>query len=117
MTKERKLAIKMWEGVKEHLPQWYEEDRWDIVDNLRGFKADFCFKNNLHWNCYCWFCQYFRDVCDRCPLKSCDYTEPTTAWARIVDEDTSLEIKLQAVDEIIAALKGEPRPHIEEVKQ
>lgn len=106
MTKERKLAIKMWEGVKKRLPEWYEEDRGDIVDDLKDFKSDFCLTNDLHWNWYCWFCQYTRTECDKCPLKSCDYKEPTTAWARIVNEDTSLETKLQAVDEIIAALKG-----------
>lgn len=113
MTKERRLAIKMWEGVRERLPEWYEDDRI-IVDCLKDFKLDFCFENNLHWQFECWFCQYTRFKCNKCPLRSCDYKEPTTAWARIVNENISLETKLQAVDEIIATLKGESRPHIEE---
>lgn len=107
MTRERKLAIKMWEEVKEHLPQWYEESQWLITFDLKDFKADFCFTNKLHWEFDCWFCQYIYPECDKCPLKSCNFAEPTTAWARIVGENTSLKTKLQAVDEIIAALKGE----------
>lgn len=107
MTYERKLAIQMWEGVKERLPQWYEENQWNIVTDLKNFKADFCFENDLHWRFDCWFCHYIRFDCDKCPLRSCEYTEPTTAWARIVNEQTTLEDKLKACDEIIIALKGD----------
>ena len=106
MTKERKLAIKMWEGVKRLLPEWYEEDPEDIVSYLKYYKSKFCLVNRIHWAYNCWFCQYTRDNCAKCPLKSCDCHDPNTAWARIVSEDTSLETKLQAVDEIIAALGG-----------
>lgn len=107
MTRERKLAIQMWEGVKKQLPEWYKEHPCDIVDFLRYFKANFCDQNGLAWLHNCWLCQYIYDKCDKCPLRSCDYEDPLTAWARIVDEQTTLEVKLQAVDEIIAALKGE----------
>ena len=106
MTRERKLAIKMWEEVKERLPRWYDKDPWSIVLYLKDFKIDFCCMNNLHWRFDCWFCQYIRFECDKCPLRSCNHAVHTTAWARIVNENTSLEIKLQAWDDIIAALKG-----------
>lgn len=102
MTKERKLAIQMWEEVKKQLPGWH----YGIVAALKTLKANFCRQNGLDWKYDCWFCQYFRYNCFKCPLKSCYYTGPT-AWARITNENTSLETKLQAVDEIIAALKGE----------
>lgn len=107
MTRERKLAIKMWEEVKKHLPQWYKENQRLIAPDLQDFKADFCVVNDLHWVLNCWFCQYIFLGCDKCPLKSCNFNEPTNAWARIVNENTSLETKLQACDEIIVALKGE----------
>jgi hypothetical protein len=95
------------EDVLAEFPEWYKEHSWDIVDALRDFKVDFCWAHDLHWGYECWFCQYVRSECGRCPLQSCDHKNPLTAWARIVDEDTSLETKLQAVDNIIAALKGE----------
>ena len=106
MTKERKLAIKMWEEVKERIPLWYETYNKDIVCVLKRFKGDFCFRNKLSWDNNCWFCQYICSECDRCPLKSCEYNDPTTAWARIVNAETSLETKLAACDDIIKALGG-----------
>lgn len=118
MTRERKLAIKMWEEVKKQLPEWYEENQGDIVADLKYFKATFCFQNNLRWKYNCWFCQYIRLEqnkstewnkhleCTKCPLRSCNHRNPLTAWARLVDEDNSLEIRIAACDEIIAALKG-----------
>ena len=106
MTRERKLAIQMWEEVKKRLPEWYAESQGYVVADLKCFKTDFCDKNNLYWKYDCWFCQYFRVECDKCPLQSCNHENPLTAWYRIVDEVTSLETKIAACDEIIMALKG-----------
>ena len=114
MTRERKLAIQMWEEVKKQLPEWGHEP----VVELKTYKMDFCFFHGLDWKFDCWFCQYVREhsriitwdkdqECVKCPLQSCDHMNPLTAWARIVNGDTSLETKLQACDDIIAALKGE----------
>ena len=105
MTKERRLAIRMWEEVKEQLHEWYKEHPYDIVHFLCYFKSDFCRQNELTWLNDCWFCQYIC-ACDKCPLRSCDYHNFATAWVRIVGGWTSLETKLQACDEIITALKG-----------
>lgn len=107
MTRERKLAIQMWEDIKRLLPEWVKLDPDDIVTFLRNYKERFCEQNGLRWLYNCWLCQYFRDDCAKCPLHSCDCHNLATAWARIVDENTSLKTKLQAVDDIIAALKGE----------
>ena len=103
MTRERKLAIEMWEEVKKQLPGW----KCDVVFALKTLKANFCRQNGLDWRYDCWFCQYVRDDCHKCPLHSCDCHNFATAWARIVDEGTSLRTKLAACDDIIAALKGE----------
>lgn len=113
MTRERKLAIQMWEEIKRQLPQW----KYDIAVNVKTFKADFCWQNDLAWKWDCWFCQYFRGDCDKCPLHSCHHCDPAAAWCRLVDEYGTIESRIAACDEIIAALKGQPRPHIEEVKQ
>ena len=106
MTRERKLAIQMWEEIKEQIPEWPVDK---IAVFLRGSKIKFQCENGVEWSIGCWFCQYTREDCSRCPLKSCDYKDPTTAWARIVDECSSLETRLEACDEIIAALKGESK--------
>ena len=106
MTKERKLAIKMWLEVKERIPGWCEQYNGDIVCVLKWFKSDFCFRNKLRWDNNCWFCQYTCSECNRCPLKSCEYTDASTAWSRLANEWVTVEGKLQAVDEIIAALRG-----------
>lgn len=103
MTRERKLAIQMWEEVKKQLPGW----GYEPVVELKTLKDNFCLQNGLTWKWDCWFCQYFRGNCGKCPLQSCDHKNPLTAWYRIISNNTSLETKLQAVDEIIAALKGE----------
>ena len=102
MTRERKLAIQMWEEVKRQLPGW----NYEIAVMLKTLKDNFCFHNGLSWKWDCWFCQYVHN-CEKCPLQSCDHRNPLTAWGRIVDEESSLESRIAACDEIIAALKGE----------
>lgn len=104
MTRERKIAIQMWEEVKEQLPQW---SGLHIASCLRYFKHQFCNRHDVNWTCDCWFCQYMHEECECCPLRSCDSIDPTTAWMRIVDEHNTLATRLDACDEIIAALKGE----------
>lgn len=108
MTKERKLAIKMWQDIKRLMPEWVKLDPDDIVSFLRCYKDKFCTSNKVHWLYDCWLCQYFRDNCEKCPLHSCYYAAPWTAWARIVSCSTNLKTKLAACDEIILALGGKP---------
>ena len=65
MTKERKLAIKIWEGIVEHCK---DED----------FNLDYAKEaaSKYNWKFDCWFCQYVRSSerhapyngCAKCPL-------------------------------------------------
>jgi len=49
MTKERRLAIQMWEEIAQRDP-----------DSVNLYKKDFCCKHDLDWKNDCWFCQYVR---------------------------------------------------------
>ena len=52
MTKERRLAIKMWQEIVDML---------EIENiNVNEMKKDFCRNNNIRWENSCWFCQYVR---------------------------------------------------------
>lgn len=69
MTRERRLAIQMWEEIAdkvESLPNVLDngKDHFILVQNM---KHDFCEKHGLNWCNRCWFCQYIRD-CRKCPI-------------------------------------------------
>ena len=49
MTKERRLAIQMWEEIAHRDP-----------DSVNLYKEDFCREYDLDWENDCWFCQYVR---------------------------------------------------------
>ena len=89
MTKERKLAIKMWEEIVKKLKNG------DKLFSLVIFKMLFCKKHNLDWVNDCYFCQYCRS-CTRCPISDCMsvYTKASR------DNDVGSAIK------ILNALKG-----------
>ena len=60
MTKQRRLAIQMWQEIV---------DKCKAGDDfyLADYKADFCKKYDLDWRANCYFCNYF-DPCSKCPL-------------------------------------------------
>lgn len=60
MTKQRRLAIQMWEEI-------VDKCRSGEDFNLAEYKADFCKKHGLHWLANCYFCNYFY-TCSKCPL-------------------------------------------------
>ena len=92
MTKERRLAIEMWEHIKKELSN-------DPDVNIVKLKREFCAQHELNWENCCWFCTYIPN-CASCPLNGCiDY-------ARVLDERKSLKVRLDACDVIINALKG-----------
>lgn len=129
MTKERRLAIEMWEriivGIKMGtLRSGLAVDR---------FKSTFCEEHNLNWQHDCWFCQYVRhdyranlpsreDIeihsnnCYECPLYKylstqiapgsngcgCDTTLHTPLYSRVLHE-----LDIEAAELIMKALKGE----------
>lgn len=121
MTKERRLAIEMWEYIYKH-PHLIHE----------FFKEDFCAWHDLKWKFECWFCQYVRkdyrdnltsredidpaeNACGKCPLYKwyasrhqvsfdfcgCDY-DNYTIYQRVLKGDK------EAILLVIKALKGEP---------
>lgn len=49
MTKERSLAIQMWEEILEHQPC-----------TVFIYKDRFCSEHRLSWTYGCWFCEYVR---------------------------------------------------------
>ena len=64
MTKERRLAIQMWQEIVNKCKAG--EDF-----NVAQFKDDFCKEHHLNWTSNCYFCQYCRS-CSECPLdKNC----------------------------------------------
>ena len=63
MTKERKLAIQMWQEI-------VDKCRSGEHFNVARFKDVFCKKHNLNWLSNCYFCQYFHCF-STCPLDNC----------------------------------------------
>lgn len=51
MTKERRIAIKMWEFVVEHL---HEDDVYDLKESFTEIHPEVAWQND------CWFCEYCR---------------------------------------------------------
>jgi hypothetical protein len=104
MTRERRLAIQMWEEIKEFIQ---ESPELPVSD----FKDTFCFEHGLSWGCSCWFCQYIKYCCD-CPIQGCILSggipEGSNLYTLAVRGET-LEERIEACDKIILALKGEYR--------
>ena len=111
MTKERRLAIEMWEQIVAALERG---DQYPLYGKSEAtkIKARFCREHNLWWKCNCWFCQYVRkdwrdmpsreDIephengCQKCPLykermdilsdDDCGWTnDKQTLWTRVSD--------------------------------
>lgn len=124
MTKERRLAIEMWEQIVEAL----EHDSRNVYEEVNQIKARFCCEHTLNWKCECWFCQYVRqdwrampsreaiskrvNGCQKCPLykeheDSLDYDEcgctndKQTLWTRVSDYED-----VEAARRILELLRG-----------
>lgn len=130
MTKERKLAIEMWQAMRELV------SKGQIADALNMLKAKQMWleAHGIDWYSECWFCNYFRkDIEDgfsednedcfddeeeitsmtpKCPLNP---YHPFRCHGRCeqytiaCNEKYPMEQRLAAVDNIIKALKGEYR--------
>lgn len=102
MTKERKLAIKMWEEIKERIPKWQKTSyAIPISERVVRYKRDFCIKHDLSWMMNCWFCAYIT-YCENCPLRSCAYG----VYRDLIDNSSPLQAKIRACEYIISALSG-----------
>lgn len=72
MTKERRLAIEMWEQIVEALEQGRRDTKY-ARPIASVIKEEFCEEHKLEWKCNCWFCQYlrhdYRNMSSRCGIK------------------------------------------------
>lgn len=125
MTKERKIAIEMWEYILDQIALDLLSTR--DISLLHEIKRAWL---RLHypeledkWWCDCWFCQYFQQEHEsspaeddvkqslswKCPL-NCN--KDNYCWGNcilyqvVVRRNSSKEQRLEACDKIIAALKG-----------
>lgn len=119
MTKERRLAIQMWEEIKKAI---IDAKRPSDIDccTVTKLKHKFCVINELNWMHGCWFCKYVRyhdkihgEGCQRCPLSDghkgaiigYDSGCLRNAYYRVIHTRTR-KAKLKACDEIIRILNG-----------
>ena len=119
MTRERKLAIQMWEEIRVHI-----RDVKRVKDINREyiarFKYAFCAEHEVSWMHGCWFCKYVRyhdkahgEGCQRCPLSDghkgaiigYDSGCCENAYNRVLNAKQR-KTRLEACDEIIRILNG-----------
>ena len=126
MTKERRLAIEIWEQIVRELEN--ENRKAELFVVVNNVKRVYCLSNNLNWKHNCWFCQYVRrdyrpmksreDIskwsngCQKCPLykEKADIlddgdcgctTRENTLWKQVVDDGD-----VSAAKRIVELLKG-----------
>lgn len=116
MTKERRIAIEMWEYIRDHYDDYLllEKDGEESLDSL---KVQFLKYKGIKWICNCWFCHYIAkrmkmgfhpEICRaKCPLKSCN-TGPFSVFYGTPEEEEYVE----ACNEIIEALAGNNRHNV-----
>lgn len=97
MTKERKLAIKMWQEIVKNLKKKKIAARLKIYNrfNVVSYKEKFCKIHNLKWRSDCYFCQYCK-TCLSCPLKNC-----LSEYFAVVNEHS-----IEAAEKILNTLCG-----------
>lgn len=99
MTKERRLAIEMWKGIRNILSACECFAGFDV----QKYKREFCTEHDLEWEHGCWFCQYI-PRCSKCPLGNCDsYSD----YDDVVNDRLSKDTRVVACNNIIKALGGE----------
>lgn len=112
MTKERKIAIAMWEYIRDNYEAYV--DNCDYCENgedaLCALKKQYLDARGIHWAYHCWFCEYIGHRgrgfniyrCKFCPLQDCS-TGPYRTLIRMPTQSQYID----ACDEIIVALGGE----------
>jgi hypothetical protein len=129
MTKERRLAIQMWEQIVTGI----KNGTLRVGPAIDRFKTRFCDEHKLDWKIDCWFCQYIRkdfrsnlpsrknvkvwtNGCRECPLYKyleaqqtlgynecgCQAAINTSLYARVL-----YQLDVEAAELIVKALKGE----------
>lgn len=102
MTKERKLAIEMWKGIRDKIQSSFASDHSITEHDIIMYKNEFCCKHGLRWRCCCWFCQYI-PMCIKCPLRSCMRAD--SLYFTVIYKYSTLHARIEACDKIIAALE------------
>jgi len=98
MTKERRLAIKMWKDIRDMISTSDGLTSASVVN----YKEIFCKERKLQWLNNCWFCQYI-PICNMCPLVSCGFS---SSYEVTVSEFRSKDVRIAACNDIIKALGG-----------
>ena len=112
MTKERRIAIDMWEWIRAN---------WDMYlcfkDEVEGatseaalllMKEMYLDDKGVNWASNCWFCEYIRSSqrhmrgCRLCPLQSC-----SSGPYHTLANSPTYEEYVDACSQIIEALGGE----------
>lgn len=112
MTKERRIAIDMWEWIRAN---------WDMYLRFKGevecatgedalllMKDTYLADKGVNWRSGCWFCEYIRTSqrhmrgCHLCPLQSC-----SSGPYHTLANNPTYEEYVDACGQIIEALGGE----------
>ena len=101
MTKERKLAIQLWEEIRNKIIAKGKKFNGNSVIN---YKSNFCKKHDINWESDCWFCNYIKD-CNKCP--NCKCLKPNGSYIIAINENLGTSSRINACNIIIGALKGE----------
>ena len=90
MTKERRLAIQMWEEI---VNKCKAGDDFSIT----SYKYDFCKEHNLDWKYSCYLCQYCRS-CSNCPIGNCMLIYPKVCLEHDVALATVILNTIKGID-------------------
>ena len=123
MTKERKIAIELWQAMKEKVSKGMISNAVDMLTAKNHWLEE----QGIDWYCSCWFCHYFRKAVEdgsdelgeddestsatpQCPLNArsprhCD--GHCEQYSIACNPKYPMEQRLDAVDNIIKAFKGE----------
>ena len=100
MTKERRLAIEMWKGIRNILSACECFAGFSVQE----YKREFCKEHGLEWKYNCWFCKYMHDDCIGCRLGNCN---SHSDYDNVVNDRLNKDVRVAACNNIIKALGGE----------
>lgn len=117
MTRERRLAVEMWEGILKKFEGMSDEEYGEPDEDpvsVHWEKLQFAFKHKLNWTANCWLCNYI-SKCRRCPLSdgfnNCVRQRIaciTDVPYKIADDgNKSRQARIAACRTIISVLRGE----------
>lgn len=109
MTKERKIAIAMWEFIERQLLNALDEDYNEDEDNvptIAYLKEKFTEKYGIKWKYNCYLCHYIPS-CSKCPLND-GYNEcnSQSLYGIVTNPNLSYEVRARAARAIVDILKG-----------